>query len=170
MQKLLMRLFLAVLGVLTVFSVTGCNSASSKKDYDMTAARFFLEATEGDTFASAVLPISGVRVAINSKPIITEFDIVHVEVAQSDLGKFLMFQLTPEAARDLYRKTGENQGRRLLLAINGRAVGARQIDRPFDSGSIAIFAEIPEDQLPALVKNLNSMSIDIQKEIAKQKS
>ena len=32
-----------------------------------------------------------------------------------ELGKCLMFQLTPAAARDFYRLTGSHQGRRLVL-------------------------------------------------------
>ena len=136
----------------------------------MAAARFFVETSDNDGFASAVLPISGVKISVNSKPIITEFDIVHVDVAKSDMGQFLVFQLTADAARDLYRYTGDNQGRRLVLAINGRALGARLIDHPFSSGAIAIFAEVPDEELPKLVKNLNGTSADIQKQIAKQKS
>ncbi|HTJ78481.1 MAG TPA: hypothetical protein VL357_05750 [Rariglobus sp.] len=168
MKKSLFKLSLAVLGLVTFFSITGCNSASKKKNYEPTAARFFMEATDGDAFASAVLPISGVRVAVNAKPIITEFDIVHVDVSRSDLGQFLVFQLTAAASRDLYRKTGENQGKRLVLAINGRPLGTRPIDHPFGAGSIAMFVEVPDDQLPALVKNLNATSEDIQEQIAKQ--
>ncbi len=170
MKKSLLRFSFLVFGLVTVLFVAGCNSSTKKRDYEMTAARFFIEASEGDAFASATLPISGVRVTLNNKPMITEFDIVSVEAAKSDMGQFLVFQLTPEAARDLYRFTGDNQGKRLVLAINGRALGARVIDRPFGAGSIAIFAELPEDQLPALIKNINGTSADIQKEIAKQKS
>jgi hypothetical protein len=84
------------------------------------------------------------------------------------MGKYLVFQLTPSASRDLYRFTGDNQGKRVIAAINGVALGARQIDRPFDGGYIAIFVEMPDDQLPALIKNLNATCADIQKEIAKK--
>ena len=170
MKHSLLRLPLFVLGLVTAFSLAGCNSVSSKKDYPVNTARFFMEASDGDAYASAVLPISGVKLSVNSKPVVTEFDIVHVDLANSDMGQFLVFQLTPDAARDLYRITGDHQGRRLMLAINGRALGARLIERPFDSGSIAIFAEVPADLLPEMVKNLNLTSADIQKEIAKQKS
>ena len=169
MKSSLLRLSFFMLGLITVFTVTGCQSSSKKRDYEPNVARFYLEVSDSEVFASATLPISGVRVAVNSKPVITEFDIVSVEMAQSDFGTFLMFQLTSDAARDLYRLTGNNQGRRMVLTINGRPVGARQIDGPFGSGSIAVFVEVPDDLLPALVKNLNKTSEDIQKEKAKQK-
>jgi hypothetical protein len=168
MKTPVLRLSLFLLGLVAVFSAAGCNSPSKKHDYETTATRFFIEANEGDAFASAVLPISGVRVAVSNKPFITELDIVHVDSAASDMGKYLVFQLTPSASRDLYRFTGDNQGKRVIAAINGVALGARQIDRPFDGGYIAIFVEMPDDQLPALIKNLNATCADIQKEIAKK--
>lgn len=152
-----------------LLAIAGCNSSTKKKDFESTVARFLIEANEGDAFASVTLPVSGVQIAVNNKPVVTEFDFVGVELAQSDLGKFLVFHLTGDAARDIYRVTGNNQGRRLVLFINGKPVGARMIDRAFNTGSIAVFAAIPEELLPELAKNLNATSEDIQKEIAKAK-
>ncbi len=155
-----------MLGLAAIFTATGCNT-HSKKNYVPEVVRFFLEAAPNDGFASATLPVSGVQIAINNKPVILEVDIVSVQLAKSDMGQFLFFQLTPEASRDLYRMTGNNQGHRLVLAINGKPVGARLIDRPFSTGSIATFAEIPDEMLPELVKNINATCADLQKEIAK---
>lgn len=169
-MKNLIRLPFVVFGVFALLVASGCNGISKKRDFEPTQARFYLEDTDDNAFASATLPVSGVKIALNNKPIIVEFDIVHVEIARSDMGQFLIFQLTPEAARDLYRFTASNQGRRLVLVINGKPVGARQIDRPFGGGAIAIFTEVPDEALPALVKNLNGTSDEIQKEIANQKS
>ncbi len=167
MKTPVFRLSFFLLGLVTIFAVAGCNSFSSKKDYTPTAARFYIEASDGDAFASAVLPVSGVRVSVSNKPFITEIDIVHVDVAVSDMGRYLVFQLTPSAARDLYRLTGNNQGRRIVVAINGIPLGARQIDAPFNGGYIAMFVEVPDDQLPLLLKNLNGTSAEIQKAAAK---
>jgi len=161
------RLAFFLLGLVTVFAVAGCNTFSSKRDYTPSVARFYIEATDGDAFAPAVLPISGVQVAVSNKPFITELDIVHVDIVVSDMGRLLVFQLTPAAARDLYRYTGDNQGRRIVVAINGVPLGARQIDGPFNGGAIAMFVEVPEEQLPLLVKNLNGTSAEIQKASAK---
>ncbi len=167
MNPPVLRLSLFLLGLVAVFAVSGCNSFSSTKDYTPTAARFYIEASDGDAFASAVLPVSGARVSVSNKPFITEADIVHVDVEQSDMGRYLVFHLTPSATRDLYRFTGNNQGRRIVVAINGIPLGARQIDAPFNGGYIAMFVEIPEDQLPLLIKNLNGTSTEIQKAAAK---
>jgi hypothetical protein len=155
--------------VAALVALVGCNSSTKKKDYDATVARFFLEATDGDAFATVTLPVSGVQIAVNNKPIVTEYDFTGVELAQSDLGKFIVFSLTADAARDVYRTTGSNQGKRLVLFINGKPVGARMIDRAFNTGSIAVFAAIPEELLPALVKNLNATSVDLQEKIEKAK-
>jgi hypothetical protein len=165
MKKPLLSVIL-VLTFAALFAAAGCNS-SKKKDFVPTVARFYLEAKEGDAFASVTLPVSGVQVAVNNKPIVTEYDFTSVELAQSDLGRFMIFSLTGEAARDIYRTTGSNQGKRLVLFINDKPVGARMIDRAFNSGSIAVFAALPEEMLPELVKNLNGTSIDLQKKIAK---
>ncbi len=158
--------FLVVL--VTLLAVAGCSS-SKKKNYDTTVARFFMEASEGDAFASVTLPVSGVQIAINNKPVVTEYDFTGVQLAESDLGKFLVFSLTGSATRDVYRITGTNQGKRLVLFINDKPVGARPIDRVFNTGAIAVFVALPEDLLPALVKNLNATSMDLQEQMEKAK-
>jgi hypothetical protein len=150
-----------------LLGVAGCNTSTKKKDYIPTVARFLMESDQADAFTSITLPISGVRIAVNNKPVVTEFDITGVQLAQSDLGKFLVFSLTRDATRDIYRVSTTNQGRRLVLYINGEPVGARLIDRPFDTGTIAIFIAVPEETLPDLIKNLNATSADIQEQIAK---
>ena len=162
--------FLSVIFSLTaLLAVIGCNTSSKKKDYDTMVARFLIEANEREAFATVTLPVSGVQIAVNSKPIVTEFDYTGVSLAQSDLGKFLVFNLTADAARDVYRFTGSNQGKRLVLFINDKPVGARMIDGAFNTGSIAVFAALPEEMLPELVKNLDGTSVEMQKKIDKAK-
>lgn len=152
-----------------VLASGGCKTSTKKKDFEVTVARFFMEDTEGSGFASVTLPVSGVQIAINNKPVVTEYDFTGVQLAESDLGKFLIFNLTNDAARDVYRVTGTNQGRRLVLFINDKPVGARVIDRAFNTGAIAIFAALPEELLTELTKNMNETSIDIQKQLEKAK-
>ena len=162
--------FLSVaIALVSLVAALGCNTSSKKKDYDTMVARFYLEANEREAFATVTLPISGVQIAVNAKPIVTEFDYTGVSSAQSELGKFLVFSLTADAARDVYRVTGNNQGKRLVLFINDKPVGARVIDGAFNTGSIAVFAALPEEMLPELVKNLDGTSVELQKKIAKAK-
>lgn len=159
-----------VIVLAAMLAIAGCKSSTKKKDFNVTVARFYMEAPEGDAFASVTLPVSGVQIAINSKPVVTEYDFSGVQVAESDLGKFLVFTLTNDATRDVYRVTGSNQGRRLVLFINDKPVGARIIDRVFNTGAISVFAAIPDDVLVKLAKDMNDTSIDIQKQIEKEKN
>lgn len=135
-----------------VLMLAGCRSPA-RTDYTPEVARFFLESADGRT-ELLTLPQSGVKVAVMPKPVITEFDVVNVELARVELGSCLMFQLTPAAARDLGRLTGANLGRRLVLVLNGAPLGARRIEQPLDQGTLLIFAEMTDASLPQLVKEL----------------
>jgi hypothetical protein len=150
-----------------MLSFAGCQSGPAVKDYTPTRARFFLENTS-DRSVGVTLPQSQVQVAVGSKPVFTEGDIVNVELMQVDLGKCLMFQFTPTAARDLYRVTASNQGRRLVLVLNDLPVGARRIEGPLGEGAVLVFVEMPDEALPVLVDNLKKTSIVLQREVAKK--
>lgn len=159
------RIAVVFVSCLAVF-LSGCASSSAPKDYKPTLTRFFLESATGDG-TPITLPKSGVRLAVNPKPVITEGDIVNVEIVQVDLGKCLFFQLSPSATRDFYRMSVSHQGRRLVLVINDVPLGARRIDGAITNGVIYVFAEMPDAELPALVANLKKTSTALQKELAK---
>lgn len=145
--------------------LAGCQT-TEKKDYTPTLARFFLEEADART-VSVSLPRSGVRVTIGPKPVFTEGDIVNVELMQVELGKCLMFQFTPAAARDLYRVSGSNQGRRLVLFLNNVVVGARRMEIPLSEGRFLVFVELEDSALPALVENLKKTSTALQRAAAR---
>src|SRR5262245_42693642 len=96
--------FHLVTAVVGLSLLSGCQSPE-KVDYTPTLPRFFLEQAD-KTVVTATLPKSGVQIVTGSKPVFTEGDVVNVELMQVELGKCLMFQFTPAAARDLYRVTG----------------------------------------------------------------
>jgi hypothetical protein len=164
-----LRFFLRAAALAGLLFTAGCNSKTEKKDFETVIARFLIEADEGDAFATVTLPVSGVQIAVNNRPAVTEFDFTGVQLAKGDLGQFLVFTLTPDATRDVYRVTATNQGKRLVLFINGTAVGARMIDRPFNTGTITVYPAIPDQDLPELVKNMDATSADMQKKLAKAK-
>jgi hypothetical protein len=145
----------------------GCQSTSAPKDYTPLVARFFLESASGDG-TPLTLPQSGVRVTVNPKPVIAEGDIINVDLVQVDLGKCLLFQLTPTAARDFYRLSVTHQGRRLVVLINDSPLGARRIDGVITNGTIFVFVEVPEIDLPRLVDNLKKSSVAMQRELARR--
>lgn len=163
MTRFLLTLF--ALG-LALAAGAGCGTTKPPLDYTPKAARFYLEAASGDG-TPLQLPRSGVNLAVNSKPVITEGDIANVDLVQVELGKCLYFQLTPAATRDFYRMSVSHQGRRLVLVIDGVALGARRIDGPITNGVVFVFAEVPDEDLPALVDNLKKSSSALQKALSK---
>lgn len=164
---------LALRGVVAGFfssllvALGGCQSAPKARDYTPTVARFFLESASGDG-TPLTLPQSGVRVTVNPKPVIAEGDVMNVELVQVDLGKCLLFQLTPAAVRDFYRLSVTHQGRRLVVVVDDVALGARRLDGPITNGALFVFVELPESALPALVDNLKKTSAALQREIARK--
>lgn len=131
------------------------------KDYAPLVARFYLEAKPDESGVAVTLPQSGVAIAVAPKPVVVEYDIADAEIAQVELGRCLLVQLNGAAARDLYRLSVTANGRRLVLALNDRFVGARRIDQAIESGVILTFVELPDEELPALVDRLKKTSADL---------
>lgn len=161
------RASVSFLALAWIVASGGCHSSPKVRDYTPMEVRFYLEAAAGDG-TPLTLPQSGVRVTVNPKPVITEGDIVNVELVKVDLGLCLLFQLTPSAVRDFYRMSVTHQGRRLVLLVDGAALGARAIDGPVTNGVIYVFVELADAALPALVENLKKSSVAMQREIARK--
>lgn len=161
MTRLTGGLFIAAL------VLAGCRTAGPVIGYQPMSPRFFLEAA-GEGALTVTLPKSRVRVAVNAQPVLTEGDILDVALAQVELGKCLVFQVTPAAARDLYRLTASHQGRRLVLTLDGSPLGARRIDGPLVDGLVFVFVELPDEVLPKLVENLKKSSAAKQRELARK--
>ena len=155
-----------VLVVLVAFGFAMCGCATPPAASGEPAlARFFLESSNR-AGREMILPQSETAITVDVKPVVSEFDIVRVDIAEVELGKCLQFQLTPAASRDLYRLSVANQGQRLVLMVKGRAMGARRIDGPLGplaDGVLMVFVETPDDQLPALQKGLNETSAELQR-------
>jgi hypothetical protein len=166
-RAMIARCMTTAAAVAIAFTLQGCGSTPAPKDYTPMVARFFLEAAAADG-TPVMLPQSGVRLTVNSKPVITEGDIVNVELVQVDLGKCLLVQLTPSATRDFYRLSVTHQGRRLVLLVNDAPLGARRIDGPITNGAIYVFVEVAENEMPVLVQNLKKSSMALQREIARK--
>ncbi len=151
---------------LLVFSagllLSGCATAPEPaKDYAPLVARFYLETKSGEAGVAVTLPQSGVTITVSPKPVVVEYDIANAEVAQVDLGRCLFVQLNGSASRDLYRLSVGAIGRRLVLAVNDRFVGARRIEAAMEGGAILTFVELPDAELPGLVERLKRTSGDL---------
>jgi len=156
--KLVRGLALASLG----FLFSGCSTTSGISPEDTMLARFVVESDQGVVLS---MPVSGARIQVNPKAILTEYDLLDVSVVELDLGLCLQFSLSHQASRAFYQTSASNQGRRLVLLVNGKALGLRRIDRPVSNGVIYVFIEMPDGDLPELAKNLRETSIEIQKKI-----
>lgn len=146
------------------FSLAACNTTSGRGDHETQVARFVVETDQDGAVVS--MPVSGARIRVNSKAILTEYDFLNVEVADLELGRCLQFTLTHQASRAFYQTSATNQGMRLVLLVNGKPLGLRRIERPVSNGVIYVFVEIPDAELPELAKNLRGTSIEIQKKIS----
>ena len=140
--------------------LSSCNTTSVAFDYEPMRARFVLE-TDGDG-ALVTLPVSNVRIPVNSTAIITEYDLQDVSLAELEMGTCLRFTTTRRASRVLYQASASNQGKRMVLLVDGRPLGIQRIERPIADGVFHIFVELPESELPELTRNLKGTSLDIQ--------
>ena len=164
-----MRIYLATWMVITGSLLTGCQSSSPTKSHPPAkpaglvplAARFYLEASPGESAVSVQLPQSGVHLAVAPKPVFSEYDINNAEVARVELGLCVLVQLTPAATRDLYRLSVPAQGRRLALALNDEFVGVHRVEHAMGDGVVPVFLEVPDEQLPAIVARLKFTSAEI---------
>lgn len=143
----------------------GCGTTQLDPN-SLTRARFTLEADGASGYAaSIVLPVSQVRIPVENDAILSEFDYQSIQLAELELGKCLRFSLKPAAARELYRITVGNQGKRLVLLVNGKPLGVRRIDGPIADGVIMVFAELPDKELEALAGELGKTNFEIQKSL-----
>lgn len=149
------------------FVLAGCQT-TGRDGADYTRARFFLESSSTDGFSAAVaLPVSRVQIPINGDAIVSEFDYLAIDVVDVELGRCLAFSLKPAAARAFYQVSVGNQGRRLVLVIDGEPLGARSINGPIADGKIFVFLEVSNDRLMELANKLKETNFDIQKKLTR---
>lgn len=156
--------------MLSVGLMLGLGACTSSKPtpYQPVVVRFFLETRPGEAGVLLQLPVSGVGVTVAAKPILVEYDVLNAEVARVELGNCLLLQFTPAAARDLYRLSVASMGRRLVLTLNDEPVGARRIEQAIGDGTILVFVERPDAELPGLVERIKRTSADIVAAAAKK--
>jgi hypothetical protein len=164
----LTHLFVPLLVVM--FVTTACSTGRSSKlpkDFVPVVSRIHIEAGAEIAGMPMRMPISGATVMVNPRPSFGEFDVLGADIVRSDVGPLLFLQLTPEATRDYHRMTLTNRGRRVVLTLNNAPVATRLIDQPVGNGALFFFLEVPETELPMLVRNINLTSREIQEQRAR---
>jgi len=151
----MIRLILILGGFLVL---TGCQSGPAEPKVQPLIARFFLEAHPGEPAAMLQLPVSKLKLNVNPKPVLTEYDIAGVQVAKVDLGWCLLFHLTPAATKDFYRLSTGAQGLRLVVTLNGTPAGARRLDQVVGDGGLLMFLEVLDSDLPVLADRVRRTS------------
>lgn len=115
----------------------------------------------GDT---VTLPVSGTTISIQGDPVVNEFDILNVEMVKVDMGLALLIQAGGQGARDLYRASVSNMGGRIVLTVNGNAIGARRIDGAIQDGNVYTFVEVDDAELGQLVLDIKESLVQIQEQ------
>lgn len=165
----------SLLGCIAITMVAGggCQSTSpvAEEDFEPVIARFAVEANSEISVAEVVtLPQSGVIIHVYPSIGFSELDIANVELVRVDLGLCLLFEFTPDATRTLFRVSGANIGRRLVLSLNGQPVGARLLEGPIGDGKLLIFAELNDEELTDTAVNLKKTARKIQEAVANGKT
>ena len=130
--------------VALALALAACKTTEEKPE-TLTVPRLMIETRSmdyggtGGTYVT--LPVSGTSIPIRGEPLATEFDIDNVEMVEVDLGLALLIQLDDLASRRLYRATVSNNGSRIVLMVDGEAVGARRIDGAIMDGNLFTFVE-----------------------------
>ncbi|HEY5550955.1 MAG TPA: hypothetical protein VIK52_03645 [Opitutaceae bacterium] len=168
-RRTLIRRALVTPFILLLAVASGCKTPPKTPDHDSMSARFFMEARAGEQGLPIKLQVSGVTLDVDPRAILVEFDIARVQLVDGEFGPGLMFVLTPQAARDLYRISATSQGRRLVLSLNGTPVSATPFTGPLGSGAIIVYPELDPSKMGKLARDLDLTSIDVQARAAKQK-
>lgn len=139
---------------------SGCRSNDSGDT--LYAARFYLETSPklpASWVQTLTMPVSETEIHVSMQPVITEIDIINVELVQLDFGKALMFELNRAGGVELYQATVASIGKRLVLTINGIPVGVRQIDRPISDATLITFTELDDAALDEMIANLRETTV-----------
>ena len=146
-MKIYIHLIIALLGMAFFVSCT-------KETKPTHAVRFFPETeSSGASFSKSVrMPLSRLEFIVTRKPVIWEAQIADVQMVQVASGEYaLRFIFDDYGTRELYRQSVQNLGRRMVVEINGKAMGARQFDGAISNGVYYTFMEMKPDEMAELV-------------------
>jgi len=160
MKKYCLLLFLSV------FALSGCKKDKLEGD-GLKVPRLMIE-TRGIEYGAlggnvVELPLSGTRIALQKEPLVNEFDIMNVELVKVELGLALLIQTNERGARALYRGTVTNMGGRIVLTVNGNAIGARHVTEAMQDGNFYTFVEISDEEIGQLVIDMKATILELQK-------
>ncbi len=145
---------------LLTLGLIGCRSTSIENPH---VPSIFLEASNsvpGSENPFATLPISQTKLRIFGKPLFGPLDIIRIEMVRVDRGLAVRYLLTPSASRELMRTSGDNIGYSFIFFENDSPIGARKIDGMIDDGILYTFLEVPDEELPGRIDEMNRTLIE----------
>ncbi len=144
---------------------TGCKTTSDLEK--VLIPRFMIESrgTEYGALRGSVmkLPYSKMEIVVDREPVISELDIINVELVKVELGLALLIELNDTGARALYRTSVTNKGNRLVFTVNNKAIGARRLDQAINDGKLYTFVEVREEEMGQLVLDLKASLSELRK-------
>lgn len=158
------RIAASILITVTLLTLlSGCRDKMDQED--LRIPRLMVE-TRGVSYGgligeTAVLPVTGTKIIVQKEPVVTEFEIVNVEMVKVELGLALMIELTEKGARDLYRASVTNKGGRVVLTVNGNAIGAQRFQQAVTDGKWYTFVEVDNEELGQLVLDMKDTLFEI---------
>ena len=157
-----LHLFFALLGVCLL---CGCQKEQDLKNYRLPRLMIENRGVDYGSMGGTIveLPVSGTRINIQDQVLVDEFNVLNVELIKVDMGLALLVQVSARGSRALYRGSVSNMGGRIVLMINGNAMGARRIDGAIEDGNFYTFVEVGDEELGKLVFDIKESLVSIQK-------
>ena len=154
--------------ILSLFTLVFCGCKQDKLEPgEMKIPRLMVETRSvqyGGLGGEVVqLPVSESRIPLQKEPLVSEFDITNVELVKVEMGLALLIQTNEKGARALYRGTVSNMGGRIVLTVNGNAIGARRIDGAIQNGNFYTFVEVDDEEIGQLVLDMKETIQQLQK-------
>jgi len=160
MKRFITTVFLVVL--IGAF-LSGCRSTNIE---DAHVPTIFLEAhasVPGSENPFVQLPVSETRLRVFGEPLFGPLDIIRIEMVRVDRGLAVRYLLTPSASRQLMRSSGDNIGYSFIFFDNDSPIGARRIDGMIEDGILYTFLEVPDEELPELVNEMNRTLVEFRR-------
>lgn len=144
---------------LALMASISCVSSGRKQQKNTYDPRFFLEHAHPDSQRQdyrAVLPVSRSEIELLPFPAFDQEDLRNVDVVALPMGKALAFHFKPEASRHLMSTSATATGRRLVLSLGNRFVGARRFEGALTGGVFILFVELPDEELEPIARSINA--------------
>lgn len=156
----------AVVFILGLFGLlAGCQSTQAPAPGAAGGvARFYLESLSDESGTVVQLAGSDMTLTVLRRPVLTEYDIVAVDVISDETGAALRFRFTPEAAVDLQRMSVARISRRLVLLVNGDARGIVRLVGEIPNGELVVPVAGEAAQLQELAARIQRHSEALSRE------